>query len=90
MSNPSTREVAEHMLSTGKDYTAAILAEDLGVSTHFASGKIYNIRVSRKYQTEQTRCPGRTVKVISIGSRKVSELNLWDLVIFGKGIEVAV
>ncbi|MEC4729105.1 hypothetical protein HWQ46_26740 [Shewanella sp. D64] len=79
-----TQDTAEHMLTTGKKYTAATLAMELGISTRQASAKLYNIRESRKYTTKQSSLPRRTVKVISISGRKLPASQLWALAIFGK------
>jgi len=87
----NTQSVAEYMLSTGKYYSASILASELGISAVYASGKLFNIRNSRKYQCEVTPLPGRKIKVLSIKGRKVSKIALWNLALFGKPLsEVAV
>ncbi len=83
MKSVSTTAAAEHMLTTGKPYTAALLAAELGISTHQASGKLYNIRTSSKYSTVATELPNRTVKLTAIKGRKQSLNSLMKLAIFG-------
>ena len=80
----NTVSVAEHMLSTGKLYSASMLASELGISAIEASGKLFNIRNASKYQCEVTPLPGRKIKVISISGRRVSKTALWNLALFGK------
>ncbi|TVP11759.1 hypothetical protein [Shewanella sp. KCT] len=83
MKTVSTTAAAEHMLTTGKPYTAALLAEELGISAQQASGKLYNIRTSSKYNAIVTELPNRTVKLTAIKGRKQSLNSLMKLAIFG-------
>lgn len=62
----TTNEVAEHMLTTGRHYSAAQLGAELGITAQAASSKLYNIRTTGRYQCEVTAKPGRLVKVLSI------------------------
>ncbi|WP_088213173.1 hypothetical protein [Shewanella sp. Shew256] len=82
----NTYLVAEHMLSTGRHYTAAQLGAELGISAIEASAKLWNVRNSQKYQCECTNLPNRTVKVLAIKGRVNSKKALWDLVLFNKPI----
>lgn len=75
----TTSEAAEIMLESGGCFTAATLGHKLNISAKEASGLLYNIRTGKKYVTVDTSLPNRTVKVISISGRKVSENNLWRL-----------
>ncbi|MGI2056203.1 hypothetical protein ACRN9T_03270 [Shewanella baltica] len=81
-----TSLIAEHMLSTGVFYTAGQLGTELGISAVEASGKLFNIRTSKKYQCEVTPLPNRKIKLLSIGGKSVSKNSLWDLVLFNKPI----
>ena len=74
-----TIDAAELMLSTGLWYTARELGKALGISSKAASGFIYNIRTTTKYNTMETSLPNRKVKVISIGSRAVYSKKLWRI-----------
>lgn len=80
----NTYLVAEHMLSTGRHYTAAQLGAELGISAIEASAKLWNIRHSKKYQYECTNLPNRTIKVSAIKGRTMSKNVLWNLVLFNK------
>jgi len=82
----NTEKVAEHMLSTGKFYSASLLAAELGISAVEASGKLFNIRNSKKYKCQVTELPGRKIRVLQIGGRKISNAALWNLAIFGKAL----
>ncbi|TMS80568.1 hypothetical protein CWB65_14685 [Pseudoalteromonas sp. S554] len=73
----TTSEAAEIMLESGGCFTAATLGYKLNISAKEASGLLYNIRTGKKYVTVETDLPNRTVKVVSISGRKVSENNLW-------------
>lgn len=84
-----TNEAAEHMLNSGGYYTAATLAAETTTSAKEASGLLFNIRNSKKYQTEITPLPGRKVKVIAIAGNKKSQAKLWDFAIFGINREAA-
>lgn len=75
----TTKEAAELMLKTGKYFSAATLGESLGITAKKASGLIYNIRMSKLYETEETKLPNRLVKVVSIDGRKTCEQELWKL-----------
>jgi len=78
----NTREIAEHMLSTSNKYTAASLAAELEITARQASGKLFNIRTSKKYQTEQSKLPNRTVQVTAINGRKLTDSTMWKMVFF--------
>lgn len=78
----STLTVAEHMLATSKFYSASMLAVELGISAESASGKLWNIRSSKKYQCVVTPLPKRKVKVVAINGKHVSKQSMWDLVLF--------
>lgn len=80
----NTSYVADHMLSTGKHYTAGQLGAELGISAIEASAKLWNIRHSKKYQCDCTNLPNRTVKVTAINGRSINTRSLWNLVIFNK------
>lgn len=85
----NTLSVAEYMLSTGRSYTASMLANELSISAVEASGKLFNIRNSKKYTCLVTPLPGRKVKVLAISGRKVSRSALWNLALFGKPLQGA-
>jgi hypothetical protein len=74
-----TNEAAEHMLKTRVFYTAAKLGDEIKASAKEASGLLYNIRKSEKYETECTHVPGRKVKVLSINGSQNSKADLWRL-----------
>jgi len=78
----STLAAAERMLATGKFYSAGTLAAELGISAASASGKLSNIRSSKKYQCVVTPLPNRKVKVVAINGKSVSKQSMWDLVLF--------
>jgi hypothetical protein len=86
MSTYSTSEVAEHMLTTGRRYTSSLLAKELGITSKQASGKLFNIRVSKKYTTVVTELPHRTIKLTAISGRQGSFSALIHLAIFGTKI----
>lgn len=75
--------VAEHMLTTGKAYTAGLLSRELGISVTEASGKLFNIRNSKKYVCLVSPLPGRKVKVVTINGRKISSSKLWRMALCG-------
>ncbi|QYJ79394.1 hypothetical protein [Shewanella acanthi] len=81
-----TDQAAEHMLATGKYYTAGMLANELGISAVEASGKLFNIRHAGKYQCDCTPLPNRKVKVSAIKGRATSKQVLWALALFKKPI----
>lgn len=87
----TTHEVAEHMVATGKAYTAAMLVSELGIAFNNASGALYNIRLGKRYQTQVSELPGRTVRVISVDGfdQAHTTTQLWRLAIFGTPLEVA-
>lgn len=63
MSQPkrlSTLDVAEYMLYSEKFYTAATLSRELGIPINTASGKLYNIKKCKKYETIEQ---GRPIEV---------------------------
>jgi hypothetical protein len=84
MSNFNTYQIAEYMLSSGKFYTAASLASELDIHSRVVSGKLFNIRVSKKYKCEITTMPNRTIKVISICGSSIARNTLWNLALFNK------
>jgi hypothetical protein len=84
MKQISTQYVAERMLETGKQYSAANLAVELGVSSKIASAKLFNIRVSAKYKCLVTPKPNRKIKVIAINGMSLPKNKLWDLAIFNR------
>ncbi|MCW3171390.1 hypothetical protein [Shewanella subflava] len=86
MKQLSTSYVAEHMLQTGKLYSAAELAFELGTNTKVASAKLFNIRVTKKYECEIKPAPNRKVRVIAIDGVSVSKNALWDFVLFSRPI----
>ncbi|AYV12338.1 TPA: hypothetical protein QD004_002431 [Shewanella algae] len=65
----TTNQVAEHMLKSGKQYTAAMLGKELGISAELAAGKLYNIRSGKRYRCNVTPLPRRTVQVVAIDGR---------------------
>ena len=73
---------AEAMLGNGW-YTAASLGAEIGLSAKRASGLLFNIRSSKKYQVEVTDLPNRQVKVIAIDGRTKRNFDLWRTAIFG-------
>lgn len=77
----TTSEVAEHMLQTGNFYTAATLSKELGISLSRASGKLYNIKNGKKYQTIEKGCP-IAVKVTDIQGR-LHRQQLWKQILSG-------
>ncbi|WP_417762206.1 hypothetical protein [Shewanella sp.] len=79
----STLEVAEHMVTTGKAYTAATLAKELGITAVEASAKLFNIRTTPKYYTHVTELPKRTVRVKAIKGQSSNQA-MWNLAIFGR------
>jgi len=78
----NTEYAAHLMIDTGKSYTAAQLGKEMSITALKASGLLYNIRTSGKYEIETTALPNRTVKVLDVGNRNV-EAALWRLAIFG-------
>lgn len=78
----STLAAAQLMLASGQFYSASLLAREMGISAIDASGKLANIRHSKKYQCEVTPLPGRTVRVIAIAGRATPPQALWQLVLF--------
>lgn len=79
MSLITTADAAEQMISDGQSHTAATLAQALGCAAKRASGFLYNIRTSKKYQTIESDLPNRTVKLVAINGRKVTCNDLWQL-----------
>jgi hypothetical protein len=77
-----TADAAEHMLKTKKFYTAKNLSVELEVTSKKASGFLFNIRTSAKYNTIETDLPNRTIKLISIMGRKSNLNDLWKLALF--------
>ncbi len=73
---------AESMLGNGW-YSAASLGAEMGLSAKRASGLLFNIRSSKKYQVEVTDLPKRKVKVIAIEGRTKPKFDLWRAAIFG-------
>lgn len=65
----TTQSAAEHMLTTGRRYTAAKLGKELGISAELAAGKLYNIRTGKRYRCNVTPLPRRTVQVVAIDGR---------------------
>jgi hypothetical protein len=90
MNQISTQFVAEHMLKTGKQYSAATLGLELGINSKVASAKLFNIRVSSKYECLVTQKPNRKIKVTSIDGVTISKGKLWDLAIFNKPLNLEV
>ncbi|RBP75298.1 hypothetical protein DET47_12337 [Shewanella putrefaciens] len=80
----NTLAAAEHMLSTGRFYSASELGAELGISAVEASGKLFNIRTSKKYQCDVTPLPNRKIKVVEINGRTISSKSLWNLALFQK------
>ncbi len=74
-----TNAAAEAMLEADKYFTSKSLAEKLNITAKKASGLLYNIRTTNKYETIETPLPNREVKVISIKGSKISRNKLWDL-----------
>jgi hypothetical protein len=79
----NTKEAAEIMYRNGGWFTAAELGKHLGVSAVTASGFIYNIRNSNKYQIQETPLPGRKIKVLSIKGSEHLNQSLWRVALFG-------
>lgn len=77
MSKLSTGTVAEIMLNNESFYTSSTLGHLLNVSARTASGYLYNIRKSKKYQTIDTGLPNRKIKVIGINGHSVLVAQLW-------------
>jgi len=75
------KDAAEHMLCSGEFFTASKLGKELNVTAMVASGFIYNIRLSKKYETVETALPNRKVKLIAISGRKLSTSQLWQMVL---------
>lgn len=73
----STQEVAEHMLASGKAYTAATLKKELGLGQAYVSGKFYNIFMAKKYKTVLTCASPRTLRVVDIEGKQ-REQELWS------------
>lgn len=80
----TTQSAAEHMLTTGRRYTAAKLGKELGISAELAAGKLYNIRTAKRYGCNVTPMPSRTVQVVSIDGRSRTRQQLVNA--FLKGI----
>ena len=80
----NTLAAAEHMLSTGTFYSASELGAELGISAVEASGKLFNIRTSKKYQCDVTPLPNRKIKVVEINGRTICSKSLWNLALFQK------
>ncbi|AYV11538.1 hypothetical protein [Shewanella sp. 10B] len=72
----TTVKVAEHMITTGRYYSAALLGKELGMSAQQVSGKLYNIRTSCRYQCEVTALPNRLIKMLSINGRTSTRTQL--------------
>ncbi|MCC2615977.1 hypothetical protein LJ739_06960 [Aestuariibacter halophilus] len=79
-----TIQAAEIMLSTGGWYTAGKLGAEMGISAPSASGLLFNIRQSKKYQIEVTELPNRKVRVKAISGRTMTNADAWRLALFGK------
>lgn len=77
-----TQKAAEHMLATGRFYSAGLLGRELGISAVDASGKLANIRHAKKYQCVVTALPNRLVKVVAINGSAVAKAALWELALF--------
>ncbi|QIR16577.1 hypothetical protein [Shewanella aestuarii] len=77
MTKLSTNAVAELMMKSDAFYTASSLGCLLNVSARTASGYLYNIRKSKKYQTIDTGLPNRQLKVIGIDGHTVVIAELW-------------
>ena len=88
MKQISTQFVAEHMLKTGKQYSAATLGLELGINSKAASAKLFNIRVSEKYKCLVTPMPNRKIKVVAIGGMTIPKNKLWDLAIFNRPLNI--
>jgi hypothetical protein len=73
----STSEAAEIMLKSGCYFTSATLGEKLGITAKAATGLLYNIRTTKKYETLETSLPNRTVKIVLISGRKINKNDLW-------------
>lgn len=86
----STLAAAERMLATCQFYSAGMLAAELGITAVDASGKLSNIRTSKKYQCVVTPLPNRKVKVIAINGKSISKQSLWDLVLFNRPLQSGV
>lgn len=71
-----TYQAAEAMLGNGW-YSSARLGRELGLSAKVASGLLYNIRYSSRYQVRETALPNRLVMVITIDGRKIGLVSLW-------------
>lgn len=76
MELPSTQEIAEHMLASGRPYTVSALSLELGLSSKYVTGKFHNIHVTKKYQTIVTSKHPREIRVIDIGNR-CKKKKLW-------------
>ncbi len=79
----STLKAAEHMLQTGRAYTAETLGKEMGVSAKVATGYLYNIRTTSKYKVIETTNP-RTIKLLSISGRTMTLNQMRRLAIFGR------
>jgi hypothetical protein len=78
-----TQSAAEIMLASGAWYTAKDLADEMGIGSKPASGLLFNIRKSPKYNTEETDIPNRKVKLNSISGHTLTRAQLWDAALFG-------
>ena len=77
-----TYQAAETMLGNGW-YPSARLGHELGISARAASGLLYNIRHSARYQVRETALPNRLVMVTAIDGRKTCNAALWNTALFG-------
>ncbi len=71
----TTEEVAIFMLERGAFFTAATLAEALNLSIETASGRLYNIKQCKKYETIEKGTPV-TVKVVDVANMQ-RDKRLW-------------
>lgn len=87
MGKLTTAEVAEHMVKKGGFYTAQKLGRELGITAKNASGKLCNIRKCRRFITEETPLPNRTVKIKKIRDSEFIQESLWDLAIGNRRVK---
>lgn len=78
----NTEYAAQLMLDASIPFDASTLGKAMGITAQKASGLLYNIRHSSKYNVTVTPLPNRKVIVLDIANRKV-KANLWRKAIFG-------
>lgn len=71
----TTEELALHMAKTGKHYTASTLANELGITSQFVTGKLDNMRRCKKYKMEISNSSPRLYRCLSVKGHVSNHFN---------------